>query len=419
MSRFKIFIVTIHIAGWLLFMAFPLLFLNGGGNSNATAVLQNYSYWLYGATYIILFYLNAYLFIPRFFLRKKYVDYAIIVFVLLSCVYVIKPYDKLVKNNETHFNFVSLNGGPGFGPPQGMQPQGPPPNSTQKSPAAGLQGAPPQGMQPQGPPPNSTQKSPTAWPQGAPPANHPQFNNQPGGNLPWPPHGRRLDSTSLFIFLMIIAISTAIKVMQQWQLTEQRAARAETDKANAELSFLKAQINPHFLFNTLNNIYTLAVTHDDNAADSIMKLSNIMRYVTDEVSTDFVPLQNEVDCLSDYIELQRLRMNENTPVNYTVRGNMEQKTIPPLILMTFVENIFKYGISKQEPSIIDINIDVSENAISFFCQNKIFIRNSDTQRMGIGIKNTKQRLDYLYQGRHLLYITNDDEFYTVQLVLQT
>jgi two-component system LytT family sensor kinase len=395
MSRFKIFIVTIHIAGWLLFMAFPLLFLNGGENSSAISVLKNYSYWLFGGTYIILFYINGYLLIPRLFLRKKYIDYAILVFVLFSCVYLIKPYDKLVRNTETHANISSPEGGPEFGTP----PQGSSPDVMQQPPID-----------------EDDDSLPSAN------NNAPKFNNQhqsPGNHFHGPPNRLHFDSTSLFIFLMIMAISTAIKVVQQWQLTEQRAARAETDKATAELSFLKAQINPHFLFNTLNNIYTLAVTHDESAADSIMKLSNIMRYVTDEVTTDFVPLQSEVDCISDYIELQRIRMNDRTPVNFTVRGDMQHKTIPPLILMTFIENVFKYGISKQEPSIIDINIDVAESAVSFFCQNRIFIRNSDTQRMGIGIKNTKQRLDHLYSGRHLLYITNDDEFYTVQLVLQS
>lgn len=395
MSRFKIFIVTIHIAGWLLFMAFPLLFLNGGENSSAISVLKNYSYWLFGGTYIILFYINGYLLIPRLFLRKKYIDYAILVFVFFSCVYVIKPYDKLVRNTEIRADISSPEGGPEFGPP----PQGSSPDAMQQPPID-----------------EEDDSLPSANNNAA------QFNNQhqpPGNHFTGPPNRLHFDSTSLFIFLMIMAISTAIEVVQQWQLTEQRAARAETDKATAELSFLKAQINPHFLFNTLNNIYTLAVTHDESAADSIMKLSNIMRYVTDEVTTDFVPLQSEVDCISDYIELQRIRMNDKTPVNFTVRGDMQHKTIPPLILMTFIENVFKYGISKQEPSIIDINIDVAESAVSFFCQNRIFIRNSDTQRMGIGIKNTKQRLDHLYSGRHLLYITNDDEFYTVQLVLQS
>ena len=222
MSRFKIFIVTIHIAGWLLFMAFPLLFLNGVENSSAISVLKNYSYWLFGGTYIVLFYINAYVLIPRLFLRKKYIDYAILVFVLFSCVYVIKPYDKLVRSTEIHTNISSPEGGLGFGPPQGsMPPQSPPPDGMHKLPMDGHQG-----------PPSSANK------------NAPQFNNQhqpPGDHFPGPPNRLHFDSTSLFIFLMIMAISTAIKVVQQWQLTEQRAARAETDKATAELSFLKAQ----------------------------------------------------------------------------------------------------------------------------------------------------------------------------------
>lgn len=376
MSRFKIFIVTIHIAGWLLFMAFPLLFLNGGENISPISVLEKFSYWSFVFTYVALFYFNGYLLIPTLFFRKKYIEYTLVVFALLVGVYFIKPFDKLVWHNDFQKKLFIVSDRTGAG-------------SITVTP---LQGTDTLALD-----------------------HHTQL-----AHFIDPHTGKHfIDSTSLFIFLMIIAISTAMKAVQQWQLTEQRAARAETDKANAELSFLKAQINPHFLFNTLNNIYTLTVTHDENAADSVMKLSNIMRYVTDEVSTDFVPLQSEVDCISDYIELQRLRMNDNTPVNFTVRGDMQHKTIPPLILMTFIENIFKYGISKHEPSIIDINIDATETAISFFCQNRIFIRKTDTQRLGIGIKNTKQRLEHLYHGRHLLYITNDDEFYTVQLVLQT
>jgi two-component system LytT family sensor kinase len=318
---------------------------------------------------------------------------------------VVKPFDKLLRNTD---NFIHRqhNNWPGARqnnliPPQGAnaQPGGPQP------------GHPPDSGRP-GPPPDGSHIPPGGDHHGPP-----NGVRQPGTHLHTPP-AAFVDSNSLFIFLMIMAISTAIRAVQQWQLTEQRAARAEADKASAELSFLKAQINPHFLFNTLNNIYTLAVTSDTHAADSIMKLSNIMRYVTDDVTADFVPLQSEIDCISDYIELQRLRMNADTPINFTVQGNTETKKIPPLVLMTFVENVFKYGISKQEPSPITIDITVNNEGISFFCQNRIFVRNPETQRAGIGIKNTKQRLEHLYPGRHLLYITNDDELYIVQLNLQ-
>lgn len=151
-------------------------------------------------------------------------------------------------------------------------------------------------------------------------------------------------------------IESAIQIMRQWQLSEERAKQAELDKTSAELSFLKAQINPHFLFNTLNNIYTLAVIQDEHAPDSILKLSNIMRYIADDTRGDFVPLIYEISCINDYIELQKLRLCSKIRIDLKVTGNVESKDIAPLILMTFVENIFKYGTSNHEQSTVSINI---------------------------------------------------------------
>lgn len=408
MLRSRIFIITTHIAGWLLFIAFPLFFLNGGGETNVLNNLSHLSYWIYCATYIALFYINAYLLIPLFFLRKKYVDYAIAVFVLLSCVYYIKPYDKLLHNGFRPDNFTYYHGQfPHNGPPNGMMPP-----AGHNQPGQQHNEMPPGGQSPQGPPPGNMQppQSGDSAHQAQPPFMYPA----PGNHIPH----HNLDSTSLFIFLMIMAISAAVKIVQQWQLTERRAAQAEADKASAELSFLKAQINPHFLFNTLNNIYTLAVIKDDNTANSIMKLSNIMRYVTDDVITDMVPLHSEIDCISDFIELQRLRLNDKTTINFSVSGKTDGRRIAPLVLMTFVENIFKYGISKHEPSVIAIDIAINENNIAFFCENTIFENKSDSSRTGIGITNTRRRLEHLYPGRHVLTISQDNRLYTVQLTLK-
>jgi LytS/YehU family sensor histidine kinase len=230
---------------------------------------------------------------------------------------------------------------------------------------------------------------------------------------------RPFDVISFFIFLMIIALSTAMKIMEQWRMTEKRAVQAEADKASAELSFLKAQINPHFLFNTLNNIYTLALMKDDHAPDSILKLSNIMRYVTDDAMADFVPLQQEIDCIDDYIELQRLRLGEKTEVDIEISGDIEDKKIPPLILMTFIENVFKYGVSKHHQSTITIKLKADDMGISFFCQNRIFPEKDEKRRVGIGLKNTKQRLEYMYPGKHILDINTDNQLYTVKLMLNT
>ncbi|WP_114939739.1 sensor histidine kinase [Mucilaginibacter endophyticus] len=392
MSRFKAFSVVIHIAGWLLFMAFPLVFLNSRAfyNTSIATFLQKPAYWVFCVTYMVLFYSNAYVFIPRFFLKKKYAIYSVIVVVLLAGVYLLRPFDKLMRSTDgwRMMNGMMMRHRPPFGGERfGNGPFGVPPGDT----AAAFDRPP--------------FRSDSAY-----------FKAQ----SQWRRHRMRpLDSTSLFIFLMIMALSMAIKTVQQWQLTEQRAARAEADKTNAELSFLKAQINPHFLFNTLNNIYTLAAIKDDNAADSIMKLSNIMRYVTDDVAEDFVPLQSEIDCISDYIELQRLRIGKNTKVNFEVKGDIDHKQIAPLVMMTFVENVFKYGVSKHEPSDIDISIDIQGLKISFYCKNRIFgVQKSDYQRTGIGINNTKKRLEHLYPNKHLLSISSLNNEYIVQLTLQ-
>jgi two-component system LytT family sensor kinase len=248
----------------------------------------------------------------------------------------------------------------------------------------------------------------------------------PGGR-PGPPPGRggggpdrppgRTDIISMILFVTVWSLSTALCIIKQWRFTEQRAAKAEADKANAELSFLKAQINPHFLFNTLNNIYSLAVTNNENTAASIMKLSNIMRYVTDDIGEDYVPLDSEIQCMTDYIDLQRMRLGKKMNVDLFISGDTTNRKIAPLILMTFVENVFKYGISNHEPASITIKLTVEENGINFFCLNKMFDTKRNVERTGIGIANTRQRLQHLYPEKHVLKINEGDGFYTVQLNL--
>jgi sensor histidine kinase YesM len=241
-----------------------------------------------------------------------------------------------------------------------------------------------------------------------------------GREGPRGPRGRHnnFDIISIVLFILTIALSIAIVTTRRWRLTEQRATRAETEKANAELSFLKAQINPHFLFNTLNNIYSLAVTNQKNTAPSILKLSNILRYVTDEISEDYVSLTDEVDCMKDYIDLQQLRLGEKTDVVFTVKGDLEYRKIAPLVLMTFIENAFKYGVSNREKSEIRIELWVEKDLIRFFCSNRIFETKGNPERTGIGISNTKQRLEYLYAGKHDLSIDASNGVFTVDLSIR-
>lgn len=238
-----------------------------------------------------------------------------------------------------------------------------------------------------------------------------------------PGRGKRfsppLDIVSIFLLVMLILIAISTESVKRWRLTEKRAIQAESEKAQAELSFLKAQINPHFLFNTLNNIYSLAVTKNENAPDAIMKLSNIMRYVTDDINETLVPLQSEIDCIQNYVTLQKLRLGENFPIQFSVKGDMDKKKIPPLILMTFVENAFKHGVSNHEKTNIIIKVHAEEKYIHFFEQNTVFSKPVNVERTGVGIDNTKKRLQALYPGKHALKIDKNDKLYIVELILHS
>lgn len=379
MQKVKASTIAIHLAGWLLFFSFPLVFIDADRNDSIFSLLANPYYWVFCICYFVLFYLNSIYLIPYLLFRKKFFDYGLIIIFLFGCVYFLQPFDKL------------LNNGPS---PQmhrhGFRPEVESPytdHSSSQIPGnySFDEGTPP-------PPPKPE------------PAPHELFTH--------------IDITSLFVFMMVIALSAATEITQAWQLTEQRAIMAEAGKTSAELSFLKAQINPHFLFNTLNNIYSLAVTQHEHTADSIMKLSNIMRYVTDEVAEDFVPLQHELNCINDYIDLQRLRAGKNTRIEFSINGDTTGKIIAPLIFMTFIENIFKYGISKHKVSTLVIMITCNDQEINLFCQNPVY-HQAETSRKGVGITNTRHRLNLLYPAKHFLYINTDGGLFIVDLTLQT
>ena len=362
-------------------MAIPLIFLHRGGNfGDDMMILRTPDYWLFGLTFMIVFYSNAYFFIPRLLLNKKYISYGLAAFLLLFSVYCIRPFDRLLHIREKEDDI----------------------------------------RRPPGSPPGFARPGSENYRQGTPPGQNPGSPSYRDRPLSRSPFGQPLDITSFFIFFTLLAFSASIKTIQQWLLTEQRAARAEADKAIAELSFLKAQINPHFLFNTMNNIYTLALTKDDHTADSIMRLSKIMRYVTEDLTGNFAPLQREIDCITSYIELQRLRTGSLTVVNFEVDGDTDGKQIAPLLLMTFIENVFKYGVSKHVGSTIEIKLTIQETTLSFYCKNRIFgLNNSEHNSTGIGIKNTRKRLEHLYAGKYLLNISSDNQDFIVQLTLQT
>jgi hypothetical protein len=397
MTRSKATSFFIHAAGWLVFLGFPLLFMNRTQQNSSftfTVVLSPY-YWLFCLTYIFMFYFNAWYLVPRFVFHKKYIWYGLIVLLLSGCVYFLQPFDNLLGHNLLKNN--KQNGYPAVGQPN-IDPQ--------INPIAGDSTVPNQQNMPFGPLPHEDLRMQDPSLKAS---NRIIFIHQSGN----------IDMVALFIFIIVMGLGIAVSTVQKWQLTEQMVIRAEAEKAHAELSFLKAQINPHFLFNTLNNIYALSVTDSKHTSESIMKLSNIMRYVTDEVAEDFVLLKNEIDCINDYIDLQKLRLSKKTALSFNFSGETDQQKIPPLVLMTFIENVFKYGVSKHEPSIIRINLNVIPGKILFECENTIFENRPAASRKGIGIANTQQRLQHIYPGKHRLNISSENALYRVELEIDT
>ena len=195
--------------------------------------------------------------------------------------------------------------------------------------------------------------------------------------------------------------------------------RTEKEKTMAELAYLKAQINPHFLFNSLNSIYALALEKSDLTATAVVKLSGIMRYIINEATTDFVPLKKEIDYIRDYIDLQKFRFENTVDISFNITGNLKHQTIAPLLLIPFVENAFKHGISPEEASVIEINIDIKNNSLSMKIYNKkLSVKTADESQSKLGIKNTRMRLENLYAGQHSLKITEDASTYISELKIE-
>lgn len=228
-----------------------------------------------------------------------------------------------------------------------------------------------------------------------------------------------VDTYNTAIFFLVFTVGTCIAVIQRWLKTEETRKETESQKLSTELSFLKSQINPHFFFNTLNNIYSLAIVRSEKTAPAVMKLSSIMRYLLTETTQDLVPLQNEVDFIHNYIELQQVRLTEKTKVIFKSEGEIENKIVAPLIFIPFVENAFKYGISTKHESTIEIQLKVFENKLVLTVKNYIVPSESNMlENTGIGINNVKRRLELMYPEKHTLSYHASDNYYYVHLALQ-
>lgn len=219
--------------------------------------------------------------------------------------------------------------------------------------------------------------------------------------------------TRYFIPLLIAYIvSTLVEVTRY-------ASRKEKEKLNAEINFLKSQINPHFLFNTLNNIYTLTVIKSDKASESLLSLSQLLRYMLYDSNEVKVALKKEIEYLQNYIDLALLKDSRGLNINLEVRNNHPNLLVAPLLFIPFVENALKHSkIEDLKEGMINIHLKTFENTIEFFVENSIPKNVINKDKVGgIGLKNVKQRLQLLYPNKHKLEIESNETLYKVYLKL--
>ena len=220
-------------------------------------------------------------------------------------------------------------------------------------------------------------------------------------------------------YIMVLGVSAGIRITSEWLKNEKQKKEIENEKLATEVAFLKSQVHPHFLFNTLNNIYSLAYKKSDDAPAAILKLSQLMRYMLYESTAEKVFLTKEIEYLMNYIDLQKLRLAANIKIEVETKGDVENKIIAPMLLIPFVENAFKHGVSNVENSLISIRIEIVENSLHFEVRNPIS-RHKKTGKddiNGIGLSNVQRRLDLLYPENYKLEITDSDCEYKIYLQL--
>lgn len=367
----------LHVAGWVIFITLPYLTLPDFIWNKEDLISISMSQLLTGILIISFFYINLYSLTPALLRHQTIKQFLLILGAMLVAVGVVK------------FACFYL-----FPPAAGMPP------------------APDQEMSLQG----------------SRVGEMPRRDPRPGGPYsPWP---GVLSSGISFGFTMLV--SSLMALFRYRTRSQEQQQQMVLEKVSAELAMLKLQVSPHFLFNTLNNIRWLARRKSDQTEAAIVTLAQLLRYMIYQAQQDKVSLRQEVQHLQHYIDLQKMRLTDNHEVTFSCRGDVDAYQIEPLLFIPFVENAFKYGVHSQQPSHIQIRINVSDKTLTFTAENPVFETASpaevpspnpvstDVNRVassGIGVANVQKRLALHYPGQHELLLTNQNHSFRVVLTI--
>jgi two-component system, LytTR family, sensor kinase len=229
----------------------------------------------------------------------------------------------------------------------------------------------------------------------------------------WDEHIIHFGTTSIFLAFLALAIRT----IERNNRIEKEQKELRQEKLSAELALLKHQISPHFLFNTLNNIYSLTAINPEDSRDAILKLSRMMRYLLYDTETEETRLSNEIALMNDYVDLMRLRLEKNYDLRLFFPAEYTEFRLPPLLFIPFIENAFKHGISFRDTSFIEIRLETTADSVLFRCANSIAPQSSDPfpEASGVGLNNVRKRLELLFPGKYVMKVDRTESIYEVML----
>lgn len=240
----------------------------------------------------------------------------------------------------------------------------------------------------------------------------PNKKNMPPDFKGDPRHAPFLPENIFFQFFLIVSISLLLRV-------NNRLKESENDRLRSEIAYLKAQINPHFLFNVLNNLYALTIVKSNEAPDAVVKLSNLMRYIINESSKDFVTLDKELEYIKNFIGLQKLRLTDKTRLDFEIKNNQKGSlVIAPLLMISFIENAFKYGVNPDKESVIIICITIEGKTVNLIVKNTIAADVCESEKNGVGIYNSSKRLEMIYPQKHKLTINESQDYFEINLIIE-
>jgi sensor histidine kinase YesM len=231
---------------------------------------------------------------------------------------------------------------------------------------------------------------------------------------------KRIDFLKILIFLISVlyfnTFGYLLRTFIEWFKDRKIKAELQKDKIESQLELLKSKLNPHFLFNTLNNIDILIKDEPNKASEYLKKLSELLRFMLFETNEELIPLSKEIEYIKKYIDLQKIRTSNDDFVDLQVVGDLSEKLIAPMIFIHFIENAFKFATNKKIKNAISVKFDISDKSVSFICKNHVYPTDlSIKDKNGIGIKLIKQRLDLIYKKDYNLNVNEKDNWYIVNL----